>query len=179
MSDAHPAQVVFQQEEALFDPEGLYLDPTGDDQHDDLEGFPQRNPLTGNWEDALVSFEEPFAQGQHLTKAGRQGRAFERWGEFVASQFRGVDAEALHRAKEQRQVESWLGLAAAPNTPQPIVARLNNETHRALDLPEGKKWATDSGVVPAPSTPEEFRKRVENDVRQWTEIVVRNNITVQ
>jgi hypothetical protein len=34
-------------------------------------------------------------------------------------------------------------------------------------------------VVPAASTPEEFRSRVENDVRQWTDIVVRNNITVQ
>jgi hypothetical protein len=32
---------------------------------------------------------------------------------------------------------------------------------RALDLPEIKKWAADFGVVPAPATPEEFRKRVE------------------
>jgi tripartite-type tricarboxylate transporter receptor subunit TctC len=46
-------------------------------------------------------------------------------------------------------------------------------------LPEVKKWAEDSGVVPAPSTPEEFRARVEGDVRQWTDIVVRNNISVQ
>ena len=47
------------------------------------------------------------------------------------------------------------------------------------ELPEVKKWAEESGVVPAPSTPEEFRARVESDVRQWTEIVVRNNISVQ
>jgi hypothetical protein len=33
--------------------------------------------------------------------------------------------------------------------------------------------------VPAPSTPEQFRARVEGDVRQWTDIVVRNNIVVQ
>jgi tripartite-type tricarboxylate transporter receptor subunit TctC len=77
------------------------------------------------------------------------------------------------------RVESWLGLAAAPNTPKPIVDRLNSEIRRALDLPEIKKWAADSGVVPAPSTPEEFHKRVEGDVRQWTEIVVKNNISVQ
>ena len=76
-------------------------------------------------------------------------------------------------------VESWLGLATAPNTPRPIVERIGSEIRRALELPEVTKWASDSGVVPAPSTPEEFRKRVENDVRQWTEIVVRNNITVQ
>jgi tripartite-type tricarboxylate transporter receptor subunit TctC len=76
-------------------------------------------------------------------------------------------------------VESWLGLAAASATPRPIVDRLNSEVRYALGLPEVRKWATDSGVVPAPATPEEFRKRVEHDVRQWTEIVVRNNIVVQ
>ena len=75
--------------------------------------------------------------------------------------------------------ESWLGLAAAAGTPRPIVDRINGEIRRALDLPEVKKWAGDSGVVPAPSTPEQFRARVETDVRQWTEIVVRNNISVQ
>ena len=77
------------------------------------------------------------------------------------------------------KVESWLGLAAPAATPQPIVDRLNSEIRRALELPEVKKWAEESGVVPAPSTPEQFRARVESDVRQWTEIVVRNNISVQ
>jgi tripartite-type tricarboxylate transporter receptor subunit TctC len=77
------------------------------------------------------------------------------------------------------KVESWLGLAGPANTPKPIIERMNAELRRALDLPEIKKWATDSGVVPAPATPEEFRKRVEGDIRQWSEIVVRNNISVQ
>jgi tripartite-type tricarboxylate transporter receptor subunit TctC len=77
------------------------------------------------------------------------------------------------------RVESWLGLAGPANTPKPIVDRMNTELRRALDLPEIKKWAADSGVVPAPATPEEFRKRVEGDIRQWSEIVVRNNISVQ
>ena len=77
------------------------------------------------------------------------------------------------------KVESWLGLAGPADMPPPIVDRLNGEIRRALDLPEIQKWAEDSGVVPAPSTPAEFRKRVEDDVRQWTDIVVRNNIVVQ
>jgi tripartite-type tricarboxylate transporter receptor subunit TctC len=77
------------------------------------------------------------------------------------------------------KVESWLGLAAPVGTPQPIIDRLNSEFRWALDLPEIKRWAEESGVVPASSTPQEFRARVESDVRQWTEIVVRNNISVQ
>jgi tripartite-type tricarboxylate transporter receptor subunit TctC len=77
------------------------------------------------------------------------------------------------------QVESWLGLAGPADLPRPIIERLNGEIRRALALPEIQKWAEDSGVVPAPSTPEQFRQRVEDDVRQWTEIVARNNIVVQ
>ena len=76
------------------------------------------------------------------------------------------------------QVESWLGLASAPNTPNPIVERLNAEIRWALELPDVRKWASDSGVLPAPSTPDEFRKRVAGDVKQWTEIVVRNKISI-
>ena len=72
---------------------------------------------------------------------------------------------------------AWHG--GAGGAPRAIVDKLNGEIRWALGLPEVKKWAEESGVVPAPSTPEEFRKRVENDVRQWTEIVVRNNIVVQ
>ena len=77
------------------------------------------------------------------------------------------------------KVESWLGLAGPAAMPQPIVDTLNTEIRRALDLPDVQKWAADSGVVPAPATPAEFRARVEGDVKQWTEIVVRNNISVQ
>jgi tripartite-type tricarboxylate transporter receptor subunit TctC len=77
------------------------------------------------------------------------------------------------------KVESWLGLAAPVATPRPIVDRINSEIRRALDLPDVKKWAEESGVLPAPSTPEQFRARIEGDVRQWTEIVVRNNISIQ
>jgi tripartite-type tricarboxylate transporter receptor subunit TctC len=77
------------------------------------------------------------------------------------------------------KVESWLGLAGPAGLPRRIVDILNGEIRRAMEMPDVKKWAADSGVVPAPSTPEEFRMRIEGDVHQWTEIVVRNNISVQ
>jgi tripartite-type tricarboxylate transporter receptor subunit TctC len=77
------------------------------------------------------------------------------------------------------KVESWLGYAGPAALPKPILDRLNAEVRHALEQPDVKKWAADSGVLPAPSTPEEFRDRVLGDVKQWTEIVKRNNITVQ
>jgi tripartite-type tricarboxylate transporter receptor subunit TctC len=77
------------------------------------------------------------------------------------------------------KVESWLGLAGPAGLPQPIVDKLNSEIRHALNLPDVKKWAAESGVVTAASTPAEFRARVQSDVHQLTEIVVRNNIVVQ
>jgi tripartite-type tricarboxylate transporter receptor subunit TctC len=77
------------------------------------------------------------------------------------------------------KVESWLGLAGPVGIPQPIVDKLNGEIRRALELPEVQKWAAESGVVTAPSTPDQFRARVASDIRQWTEIAVRNNIVIQ
>ncbi len=77
------------------------------------------------------------------------------------------------------KVESWLGFAGPADLPKAIVDKFNGEIRWALSQPDVMKWAADSGVVPAPSTPDEFRARVEGDVRQWSDIVVRNNITIQ
>ena len=41
------------------------------------------------------------------------------------------------------RVESWLGLASAPNMSRPIVDRLNAEIHWALGLPDVKNWASE------------------------------------
>jgi len=89
------------------------------------------------------------------------------------------DVPAMAETVPGIRADSWLGLSTSPSTPRPIVERMNQEIRWALDLPDVKKWAADSGVVPAPSSPDEFRRRVEGDIRQWTEVVVRNNITVQ
>jgi tripartite-type tricarboxylate transporter receptor subunit TctC len=50
---------------------------------------------------------------------------------------------------------SWLGLAAPPQTPRPIIDRLNGEIRRALELPDIKQWLTETGVLAAPSSPED------------------------
>jgi tripartite-type tricarboxylate transporter receptor subunit TctC len=88
------------------------------------------------------------------------------------------DVPAMAETVPGIRVESWLGFASSPQTPKAVVDRLNSEVRWALGLPDVKDWATKSGVLTAPSTPDEFRKRVETDVKQWTEIVVRNKISI-
>ena len=77
------------------------------------------------------------------------------------------------------QYMSWLGMAAAPRTPRPIVERLNAEIHRALTLPDIKQRLEEGGNVAAPSTPEGMRNQIADEVANWKQIVVANNIKVE
>jgi len=74
---------------------------------------------------------------------------------------------------------SWLGLVTAPQTPRPIVDRLNAEIIRALDLPDVKQRLADGGNVATPTTPEEMSRRNEDEIARWKQIVVANNIKVE
>jgi tripartite-type tricarboxylate transporter receptor subunit TctC len=73
---------------------------------------------------------------------------------------------------------SWLGLAASPGTPRPVIEKLNGEVHRALKLEDVRKKLADSGNVATPTTPEAMRKQIESEVANWRRIVVANNIKV-
>ena len=77
------------------------------------------------------------------------------------------------------QLMSWLGLATAPQTPRPIIDRLNSELRRALDLPDVKQWLADTGVMAAPCTPEEFRQRIETEIALYTKIAEANGIKTE
>jgi tripartite-type tricarboxylate transporter receptor subunit TctC len=74
------------------------------------------------------------------------------------------------------ELMSWLGLAAAPATPRPIIDQLNGEVRRALALPDIKQWLADTGVLAAPSTPEEFQRRIENEIALYGKIAQANGI---
>lgn len=72
--------------------------------------------------------------------------------------------------------ESWQGMATAPRTPAPIVARLNAEIRKALAIPEVQKQFLDLGGAATASSPEEFRNRVERDVTRLKAVVERRRI---
>jgi tripartite-type tricarboxylate transporter receptor subunit TctC len=74
------------------------------------------------------------------------------------------------------QLMSWLGIATAPQTPRPIIDRLNAELRRALDLPDVRQWLADTGVMAAPSSPEEFQRRIQTEVELYTRIAEANGI---
>ena len=77
------------------------------------------------------------------------------------------------------KVMSWLGLAAAPQTPRPIIDQLNGELRRALELPDVKRWLEEAGVLAAPSTPEELQRRIETEIQVYAKIAEANGIKAE
>ncbi|MFM8557519.1 MAG: Bug family tripartite tricarboxylate transporter substrate binding protein [Betaproteobacteria bacterium] len=69
------------------------------------------------------------------------------------------------------EYESWLGIVTTPKTPQPVVDRLNRAIREALADPEIIKKLEDLGGRPGPTSPEQFRDRVQRDIDSFRKIV--------
>jgi tripartite-type tricarboxylate transporter receptor subunit TctC len=74
------------------------------------------------------------------------------------------------------EFSSWLGLAVAPATPRAVVELLNRELRAILAEDDIKKRFADFGGVPAPSTPEAMRERIEREIARWKRVVALKNI---
>jgi tripartite-type tricarboxylate transporter receptor subunit TctC len=71
---------------------------------------------------------------------------------------------------------SWLGMAAAPHTPRPIVDRLNAELRRALELPDVVARLKEGGNIATPTTPEGMHKQMADEIANWKQIIAANHI---
>jgi tripartite-type tricarboxylate transporter receptor subunit TctC len=67
-------------------------------------------------------------------------------------------------------VSAWQGLIAPAGLPDPILRRLNTETVRILNMPETKERMHGFGNEPAPTTPEQFKKELTDDIALWTNV---------
>ncbi|OJY02324.1 MAG: hypothetical protein BGP04_13590 [Rhizobiales bacterium 62-17] len=63
---------------------------------------------------------------------------------------------------------SWLGFTMSPGTSRAIVDRVNRETRAVLAMPEIEAQLNRLGVMPDPSTPEEMRLQIEQEIALWT-----------
>ncbi|MGA8612504.1 MAG: tripartite tricarboxylate transporter substrate binding protein [Xanthobacteraceae bacterium] len=67
-------------------------------------------------------------------------------------------------------VSAWQGLVGPAGLPEPIVKRLNTAVVRLLKEPATIERLRAFGNDPTPSTPEEFRKRLADDIATWTAV---------
>lgn len=67
------------------------------------------------------------------------------------------------------ELETWFGFLAPAATPREIIDKLNAAFVRVIALPEVQKSMTDLGLTPVTMTPDEFRVRIQNDIRKFGE----------
>jgi tripartite-type tricarboxylate transporter receptor subunit TctC len=68
-------------------------------------------------------------------------------------------------------VRSWAGWMLPAGTPQPIVARLNAETQKALQVPAIKAKLEEMGGEARGSTPQEMAAMVAAETQKWSKVV--------
>jgi tripartite-type tricarboxylate transporter receptor subunit TctC len=68
-------------------------------------------------------------------------------------------------------VDGWYGLYAKVGTPKPIVDRMAVETQRAIKSAEARASLRKLGNEAVGSTPDEFRKFLQQEIDKWAKLV--------
>ena len=72
----------------------------------------------------------------------------------------------------------WIGMFAPAGTPREIVQKVNQSLGRYLKNPELQERLRSDGTEPAYSTPEDFGKLIDREVKMWGEVVHLGNISI-
>jgi tripartite-type tricarboxylate transporter receptor subunit TctC len=76
-------------------------------------------------------------------------------------------------------ISSWIGLLAPPGTPQAIIDRLNKEALAVLKLPDVQEVLRKANTEPGGGTPEEFAKRIREEIADYKQVAAKIGITPQ
>jgi tripartite-type tricarboxylate transporter receptor subunit TctC len=74
---------------------------------------------------------------------------------------------------------TWFGIIAPAGTPKEIIARLHEESRKAMTVPTVKARLTQAGVEPQDMTPEQFRAFIVDEVARWEVIVKQSGTKIE
>jgi tripartite-type tricarboxylate transporter receptor subunit TctC len=75
--------------------------------------------------------------------------------------------------------DQWAGVLAPVRTPREIVVKLNAGIFAAMRDPQARAKLAQTGVVPAPDTPEEFARYLAEEYARWGRIIREKGIKVE
>ena len=75
--------------------------------------------------------------------------------------------------------ETWFIVFAPAGTPKPIIDKLNATLNQALGTPALKERMAKDGFDPIPSTPEQARARLEQEMPLWAKLIKERGITAE
>ena len=76
-------------------------------------------------------------------------------------------------------VDSWWGLFVAAGTPPAIVRRINTDVNEVLGMPDVLERFAGVGAEPYPTTPEQFSRIAEDDIRKWRDVVIQSGVKLE
>ena len=68
-------------------------------------------------------------------------------------------------------ISTWFGLLAPAGTPREVIAKWNGEVTRLLNSPEMRERLTAQGAEPAPTSPEQFARFIDQELAKYGKIV--------
>ena len=80
----------------------------------------------------------------------------------------GIDVEA----------DAWMGLIAPAKTPEAIVARIAGEVGAVIAAPDIRDKLAAQLMEPIPTTPAEFRARIDADIARWSPVIAAAKIRI-
>jgi tripartite-type tricarboxylate transporter receptor subunit TctC len=68
-------------------------------------------------------------------------------------------------------VTNWYSVMSVGGTPKPVLKRLHDELMRAIAAPDTRQRLAAGALEPAPTTPAEFRRKIEGELKRWAAVV--------
>ena len=65
----------------------------------------------------------------------------------------------------------WYGVVAPAGTPKDVIARLNREIVKMMNLPDAREKFAQQSLDPATGTPEQFAQLIRDEVARWTKVI--------
>src|SRR5258706_4483027 len=69
------------------------------------------------------------------------------------------------------EVDSWIAMFAPARTPRPVIARMQKEIARVVQLPEVRARLIEQTADPVASSPEELERVVKAELSKWAEVI--------
>jgi tripartite-type tricarboxylate transporter receptor subunit TctC len=77
------------------------------------------------------------------------------------------------------EVTVWYGMCAPAAVPKPILAKLNADLVKALNMPDVQQRLAAQGVDAAPTTAEQFAAFIKSETAKWAKVVKDAGVTVE
>lgn len=88
-----------------------------------------------------------------------------------------ADVPTIAEAVPNYESDIWIGMVTPAKTPPAVVAKLNAELRRSLNLPDVRDKLAEQGIFVETSSPQEFNALIAADQKRWAEVIKNANIS--